>query len=341
MDVLKQAWEILMNPDASSEVGNKGTKDASSSSYDEGEEEGETTTGETDSSYDSTTSSGEMEEVIRPTDKLCIIRQIISDDSYFKNVPHLTTYMDLMLTYFRKFTIYSPITCVHKNKDKKRVEFTTSQMKGLEYLLDMGTKFNEFLEFPCIHLEEKYKMCKEVTFNTFLVSRFQDHIFSYVIELALIGTGLSKRLPASLYDKKRWNRKCRMHQYKPCTIEHNYASNNAHYCPLEWVLYTRKNSEFFRYCQQRLDQNQFIRYDVNESYLNFTPISFYLVSLLCGPLRPDLIEMKDGGGESTTIDMTREGIQVVSSYEEWVIVPLYFIDLWNTRSTGIQTYDSL
>src|SRR6478752_4048232 len=113
MDIVRRVWDVLLNPDEVGEIREEKEREISTSSS--------TSSSEGDSSYDGDTSSSSEEDdnnngekEISPTDRLCIISQRIRDDSYFNGVRNMDKYMNLMLTYFNKFTKYSPITTVRK-----------------------------------------------------------------------------------------------------------------------------------------------------------------------------------------------------------------------------------
>lgn len=188
-------------------------------------------------------------------------------------------------------------------------KLTRQELKGVEYLLDLSmTKTVNELNFPLIRLTsvEEEEHCHAITQDTFLVWRLFDYMYSYIIEMAILGDGSSRRLPENMRSIRKEYKKMRLATMERCQKQHNDRK-----CPYDWVVYTKRNSAFFTYCQRAMDQNKYVTYDVNERFLNVTPLSFYLVNFLC--------------------PVTASDNESVQDYDEWVRVPLLFIDLWNLR----------
>jgi hypothetical protein len=230
---------------------------------------------------------------------------MIKHDTYFtkfgKNL--FKQHQEKMVSCYNQFLRHSIYMLPMMNR-----KFSREELKGVEYLLDLSTTrtVNE-LNFPLIRLaQEQEAHCQAITEDTFLVWRLFDYMYSYIIEMAILGDGSSRRLPDNMRAIRKEHKKMRMATMECCQKQHTDRK-----CPYEWVVYTKKNSAFFKYCQRVMDQNSFVTYDVNERYINVTPLSFYLVNFLC-PV--------------TTTDN-----EAVQDYDEWVRVPLLFIDLWHQR----------
>lgn len=297
----------------------------SSSSYDSSSYEDEDD--DDDEEDSSSTSDGRNES---RSDRLSRIRQMIQNDTAYFRYCRYEKHLQQILQYYCEFTKYSPITSIRSRPNHDT--FSRTELKGLEYLIYPKRQLNqspEVLEFPAIYINEKFKTSRRITQDTYLVSTTQDYIFSYVIELALIGDGSSRRLPNSMKDVRISERKRRIKSFRPCQLEHNPLSDDALHCPLEWVLYTKKTSEFFIHCQRVVDQNQDILCDVNESYLNLIPLSFYLVNFLCGPLPvATMINNNNNNNTDVTVNIASEGAVIEEDYDQWVIAPLFFTYLW-------------
>lgn len=173
-------------------------------------------------------------------------------------------------------------------------------LKGFEYLRDKATPTIDGVQFPMLRLDTMKSNETYIhvtgTIDTFMVCRVFDYIYSYIIEEALL-----PEPSVNLKNQMKYYRKMRMATMKICTDRHLYKMK----CPYEWVVYTRKTSEFYTYCQDVLRKNPYVTY--NESFLNIMPISFYLANFLC-PLENS------------------------NDHNQWVRVPLLFIDLWQLRA---------
>lgn len=244
--------------------------------------------------------------------------------------------------------------------------FGPEHLWGLEYLMEGDIGREAPGEFPCIHLwhmsgnrGDMTEICRPlegVGGDTFLVNRLLDYIYNYIIDLAYLSNRRDARLPPSMHALRQQYRAHRMAHYEPCHLEHHRQNKaSGAQCPQEWVLYTKKSSPFFKQCLALLERNQFLDYGQN---FRATPISYNLVSFLCGPFleacidgHPDVsITMDDTGGtlrrRHETTPMSHKPIQhevrhYVTGYDQWVIVPLYFIDLWSAMHHSLNATDDL
>jgi hypothetical protein len=148
--------------------------------------------------------------------------------------------------------------------------------------------------FPCIYKEERtsYPLGLGTT-ETYVVDSIDDHIYHYVIEIAMMGTSLDALIPTSMHQERQAYRERRMNRF----VHQQQLGNTA-------VLYTTKTSAFYRECISVLNRNPIVCHDIDGNVA--LPLSYNLVSFLCGPLECDSVE----------------------HYDQWVSVPLYFIDLW-------------
>lgn len=255
-----------------------------------------------------------------------IVITLIYDDEYYKRfalTKFCHEYKDEMIRCYDNHSKYSPMGL----GITKGGEYTRKHLRGLEYLITDTVSMKreaEQLQFPQIHFSER-KACESISDDgledTYLVRRSFDYIFSHLIEIALLGPlGTNHRnpmLPDYIKRERDYRRHERMrdYQYNQCPINHNQSR-----CPYEWVVYTRKTGAFFQYCQSVQNRNKHVDYNENDHYLGIRPISFYLVSFLCG------LSFKE-----SSITITPENFQLVEGYDEWVQVPLNFLDLWSTR----------
>ena len=229
--------------------------------------------------------------------------EIIKHDKYFTQIDRnvFKPFGQQLMTCYNQFLQHSIDNLPWVNR-----RFTRQEMKGLEYLLDASmTKTCNELTFPLIRLQQHETTA--ITKDAFLVDRLMDYMYSYIIEMALLNDGSSRRLPENMRTHRKEYKKMRIQTMQLCKKRHECKKK----CPYEWVIYTKKTSDFFTYCQRVMDQNAFISYDDNEHYLNITSVSFYLVNFLC--------------------PVTENENEMVSDYDEWVRVPLIFIDLWHQR----------
>ena len=241
-------------------------------------------------------------------DTSSFISGVLKNDNYYQCLLDsgvYRLYKTQLIDCYNAFLSYSPL-----KSDISDRYYTRAELKGLEYLLGVSSteRINQ-LEFPSIHLPEygyeKHSFLIDGTSDTFIVNRLYDYIYSYIIEIALIDNTSSPHLLPGIRETRKQYRKLRMSSFHYCTKKH---INSDKKCPYEWIVYTKKTSEFFLCCQRILDQNNYIDYDQNERFLGVTPISYYLVNYMCHL-------------ESNTID----------DYDEWVYVPITYIDLWNCR----------
>lgn len=187
-------------------------------------------------------------------------------------------------------------------------------------------------EFPRIHLGQVVGRSRLVpgTRDTYLVHRQLDHMYHHIIDMAYLGNKIDARVPPSMNKERQRHRLRRMQLYRQCTLAHK--NDESAKCPHEWLVYTKKTSEFYVACQQLLARNELLTHDTFWMDTMMIPLSYNLVSFLCGPFGDDA-----GGGDSTRITVEDTKLQRVYDYDQWVIAPLYFIDLWNALRPAAAT----
>jgi hypothetical protein len=209
-----------------------------------------------------------------------------------------------------------------KRHAQHRAAFKREHLHGLEYLMPSSAKtkmLDAVVTFPRIHIDAQLRVSRPLdgVQDVFLVQRLADYVYSYIIDIALMGTRRDPRFPPTMLDQRQRYRSHRMATHLSCAVKHQEPEEEARLCPLEWVLYTKQSSDFYTACRRLVAANGSVNYDLNRRYMNVTPVSYHLVSFLCGPFCDDTSAQ-----------------QHVQGHDQWVIVPLYFIDLWNALSGG-------
>jgi len=261
----------------------------------------------------------QQQQVERPHITLMILR----DDEYFQECHHRSHQKSIAQCYDR-FVLYSPLV-----RFNNHTKFSAMpHLCGLEYLMKPGERpllMQQSVEFPCIYLAGGGgggTRPVDSSGETFLVNRLLDYVYHYIIEFAYMGNQLDPRIPKSMHRQRQLHRSRRMKIYS------GGITSTTH----DYVLYTNRTSAFFRECMALLGRNRLLLYD--DSVLDLVPLSFNLVNFLCGPLSGG--GSSGGSGDDGTTTTTTTTTQQVTNYDQWVIVPLYFIDLWNAlkqRST--------
>ena len=258
---------------------------------------------------------------------------ILELDNYFKKCRY-EEHRESVAHCYDQFVRHSPLILYADYPHP----FTPLHLRGLEYLMSEERAPSTLsVDFPCIYIERRLIGGQSVSrpveraTDTFLVNRLADYIYGYIIDIAFLRNKLDSRLMPLMAAMRQRYRTRRIESYTACTIEHR-RSEDSQCCPQEWVVYTKKTSPFFADCLRQLDQNGAVAYDTNTTYLNITPVSFNLVSFLCGPFATDS-QHTTTGGENTVVSIEAVGErQFVSGYDQWVVVPVFFIDLWNTMN---------
>jgi hypothetical protein len=223
---------------------------------------------------------------------------------------------------YRFFLDYSPL---RPEELARHATFNEYDLRGLEYLLcGPGRKRYQFLPFPRLTLQGQAValplVCEEGTPpTTFIVSRLQDYIYSRLVEQALLHRTDYAHLPLGMKEARHSYWRCKAALFPLCREGDCRAADpltmaggeGRRGCLRQWLIYTRRDSRFFLYCQRVMDQNAFVDYDHHASTSSYLPVSFLVVNLLCGSFLP-------------------EGDQV-EKYDEWVAVKIGFLDLWNAR----------
>ena len=296
---------------------------------------------------------------VKPTTPRAVIGPHITDkfleDEYFEKCQY-ERHRHLIALCYDSFAPHSPL----RKYGTWAKHFAPEHLLGLEYLMDetmRNTGRERPGEFPCIHLSELSPQLEKADIarplpaigDTFIVNRRLDYIYNYIIDLAYLSNRRDARMPQSLGTRRQQYRERRINSYEACRISHT-SKEEWSQCPHEWVLYTKRGSAFFTECKALLDRNNTVCYETGELYLNIMPVSYNLVSFLCGPFpgtdeNSVAISMVEGAGDSTAVVNTTDSCstttsatdigkktttrrQQVMGYEQWVIVPLFFIDLW-------------
>jgi hypothetical protein len=254
-----------------------------------------------------------------------ITHVILQSDDYFRGCLYNGHQTNIALCYDR-FLEYAP-----RNRYKEHATKFTAvpHLWGLEYLMlnrsATSGDTTEPGEFPRVHLGQVVGRSRLVpgTRDTYLVHRQLDHMYHYIIDVAYLGNKIDARVPPSMNKERQRHRLRRMQLYRQCTLTHK--NDEAAKCPHEWLVYTKKTSEFYVACQQLVSRNELLTHTLINSTI---PLSFNLVSFLCGPFGDDL-------GDSTRITVEDSKFQRVYDYDQWVIAPLYFIDLWNALRPAV------
>lgn len=184
--------------------------------------------------------------------------------------------------------------------------------------------------FPRIVFSEMRPMCSAKPIanapDTFLVNKRLDHIYGRVIESALLG-GSVRQEGERLFHK-------RARALEVCQVNH---LDDERGCPLDWVVYTKMNSAFYQFCSDQLvKHNPYINYQINAiGAIKYERLSFYLVLLMCG-------EFLDGKECHDFTSITLEHSRLASTnlqrleygeINQWLKVPLWFLDLWLASQT--------
>jgi hypothetical protein len=264
---------------------------------------------------DAVTSSSTTEE---EDDDECVL----DNDDYFQKCRYAEHRSGAARCY-DLFSVHSPLVLYANHVN----QFTRYHLRGLEYLMDSSTTATtDEVDFPCVYIDVPgVSRPLDTVEDTYVVNRLADYVYSYIIDIAFLRNRVDGRLLPLMNETRQRYRSHRIRSYTQCTRVHR--GEDATRCPLEWVVYTKKTSKFFTECLRQFDQNPVVTYDINESYLNITPISFNLVSFLCGPF----VNTSTAVSTTTTdvvIHIEQRKKQYVVGYDQWVIVPIFFIDLW-------------
>lgn len=241
------------------------------------------------------------------------IMKMLEEDLYFAQFGSQEYFYQFRerITYcYNQFCRFSPLHL--KGNDL----LTEGELIGLEYLMDPRRPrlMKERREFPKIY----YSLTPSIQAkrveglsDTFLVMRSFDYAFSYIIEMALLNQG-SQRLPDFLKKERVYQKEERMRLHDRNLCQRKVSSEHSQ-CPYGWVLYTKSNGNFMKYCTEVQSRNKYIQYNQDEQFLSILPLSFYLVNFLCGPFPGDSME----------------------DYDFWVSVPIYYLDIWESGHPSI------
>lgn len=158
--------------------------------------------------------------------------------------------------------------------------------------------------------------------DTFLVNKRLDFLYGRLIETALCPSVDAMRQEA----RRLFMKRARL--LETCRAEH---LDDERCCPMEWVIYTKMNSQFYRFCSEQLvKRNPYINHQTSTTdFIKLERLSFYLVLFLCG-------ELMEGtpSTDFTSIPLERSpshGHLPRHQYGEinqWFKVPLWFLDVW-------------
>lgn len=245
-----------------------------------------------------------------------VTHMILENDDYFRECYYKGHHKSIAQCYDR-FVQHSPLKRFAKHQQRFSA---VPHLYGLEYLMTADDqRQQEPGEFPRIFLPQHAAQRVAGTIDTFVVSRQLDYMYHYIIEFAYMGSRRDWRIPAAMHQQRQLYRARRMKLHVPCPIHRNGVKTA---CPHECVVYTNKTSAFYQTCVALLQrQDHPLRYDNGVLQLATIPVSYNLVSFLCGPFQ----EGSDIGGGHDDDD---EAVQMVRDYDQWVIVPVHFIDLW-------------
>ena len=199
------------------------------------------------------------------------------------------------------------------------------------YALDEATRRDlpSKLECCALYIDESQRAIPVVEApGTFLVRRSHHYIYSFLVDLALRphneSPGTRKQRRAHLKQKMRRMRFCNTPHPIP-------EQKHERYCPLEWVVYTRRSGDLVRYCQRLMDNNAYIDYNMQPGYVPIEELSYHTVNFMCAPqagisLNYDEVALGDRY-EKRTVER--------DEYMDWVVVPLFYLDLWNASRVTI------
>ena len=217
------------------------------------------------------------------------------------------------LRVYQAFREWAPLAQVQERP------YNEVDLAGLEHLMEATQRLRHAtLPFARLYHNEAtpavaFPLHAECT-DTFVVSRAADYLYGRLIEDALLARAHQVRLPPGFRDTRASYWSVRDVLYPLCREPRCQASGDrdARACHLQWVVYTRLDSPFYVFCERHRDSNRYCDYERHDGCLGVRmPVSFHVVNFLCGPLPgdPALTEL----------------------YDQWVVVRLDFLDLWNTR----------
>lgn len=222
------------------------------------------------------------------------------------------------LEVYQRFRDYSPMA-----RSDSRRPYTELDLIGLEYLLvDAGRHRYTALPFSDICLNGSEPAIafplNKGCLDTFVVSRTYDYLYGRLIEDALLRDADEQRLPLHMREASHNHWRARTERFPLCrrpgcqpTRDHDRKA-----CRHQWVVYTRTDSAFYRYCDTVRIQNSYVDYDRHDgSSPNQLRISYHLVNFLCGPLLP-----------TTPSEAATAGVE---EYDQWVMQSIEMVDLWN------------
>jgi hypothetical protein len=283
------------------------------------------------------------------------LRGMLENDDYFAELREkkreLLKLSDVLRCY-RTFKLYAPFALAPLQIGLNPTPYSDAQLRGLEYLIyDNERTVYDTLPFPAIYMGDA-SVFRELDNapGSYLVRRHIDYIYSYIIERALLVGVPDFMLPDCLVELRRWYRKRKMSSLSTslCFKEH-LTPEEENKCPYEWIIYTKKNSEFYTFCHGVMDRNSYIGYEANKNFLNITPISFFLVNYICGPLSriyPNPSFESGPGDETNHLVISIEGepdhtsVEQIANYDQWISVPLSFLDIWNANPASQLNFSS-
>ncbi len=117
--------------------------------------------------------------------------------------------------------------------------------------------------------------------HTYLVSRYLDWSYIHSIELILSkgSNKINQRSKNIILNKKNFIRyKDSIHLGKKLKQQ---QQQQKRYAPSDWVIYTRRDSDFWKTCQMVLNNSDF-DFNCTETFVSMRPLPFMIVLFLCG-----------------------------------------------------------
>lgn len=216
---------------------------------------------------------------------------------------------------YDRFRAYAPLSRTTPGRFYNELDLV-----GLEYLLhDVGRQRYDALPFSdiCLNGDEPAVAfpLNKGCLDTFVVCRTHDYLYGRLIEDALLACAEERLLPPHFLEASRAHWECRTRRFPLCrgaqclpTRDHDRKA-----CRHQWVVYTRTDSAFYRFCDASRLQNPYVDYERHDGGNPIQlRISYHLVNFLCGPLLGPPSE------------------RGVEQYDAWVMQSIEMIDLWNT-----------
>jgi hypothetical protein len=272
-----------------------------------------------------------------------------------------------------KYTYEYPKEQIHMIYLLFRREFMklniTFKLNRLNYLYMYNKEYNikECGEYKPIYYLDLFKHhfpsepSKRIDYleDTFLVDKKLDFICTHVIENALLVSLKEDPNNNTDVDLLFENCKCLFINRKKvlninsssssCTTTRTTTVNNK-LSPNDYVIYTKIDSDFYKFCKKILTSNEYFDFRSNRSILNLQNISFYIVLFLCGKLTEFDKEILNNHIDTTTTTTATAMIttpnidyfNIVNHHlkeitykdtNQWIRVPYWFLIIWDASTT--------